>query len=58
MDALRKKYPDCEIFLVRNELEYWMYGLSNGKRFSPDYLMFISDIKSKKLYYQCVFEVK
>ncbi len=58
MDALRKKYFDCEIFLVRNELEYWMYGLSNGKRFSPDYLMFISDIKSKKLYYQCVFEVK
>jgi type III restriction enzyme len=35
-----------------------MYGLSNGKRFSPDYLMFINDTKNKKLYYQCVFEVK
>ena len=36
MESLREKYTDCEIFLVRNELEYWMYGLSNGKRFSPD----------------------
>jgi type III restriction enzyme len=58
MDSLRKQYSGCEIFLVRNELEYWMFGLSNGKRFSPDYLMFIHDTGTRKLYYQCVFEVK
>lgn len=58
IESLRKKYSSCEIFLVRNELDYWMYGLQNGKRFSPDYLLFINDSKKKKLYYQCVFEVK
>lgn len=56
--SIREKYSNCEIYLVRNELEYWIYALSNGKRFSPDYLMFIHDTKSKKIYYQCVFEVK
>ena len=58
IESLRKKYSSCEIFLVRNELDYWMYGLQNGKRFSPDYLLFINDSQKKKLYYQCVFEVK
>lgn len=43
VESLRNKYTSCEVFLVRNELDYWMYGLSNGKRFSPDYLMFIND---------------
>ncbi len=58
VESLRNKYTSCEVFLVRNELDYWMYGLSNGKRFSPDYLMFINDTLWKKIYYQCVFEVK
>lgn len=55
---LKEKYKDCEIFLIRNELDFWMFALSNGRRFSPDYLMFINDTKNKKLYYQCIFEMK
>jgi type III restriction enzyme len=58
INLLKEKYENCEIFLVRNELDFWIFGLSNGKRFSPDYLMFINDIKNKKLYYQCIFEMK
>lgn len=58
IESLKTKYPSCEIYCVRNELEYWMYSFSNGKRFSPDYMMFINDTENKKLYYQCVFEVK
>lgn len=58
IESLKTKYPGCEIYCVRNELEYWMYSFNNGKRFSPDYMMFINDTENNKLYYQCVFEVK
>ena len=52
-----EKFKDAEIFLVRNELNYWLYG-EGGKRFSPDYLLFINDHKKKNFYYQCIFEPK
>ena len=58
IESLKTKYPGCEIYCVRNELEYWMYSFNNGKRFSPDYMMFINDTENNRLYYQCVFEVK
>ena len=58
IDDLFKKYRDAEIYLVRNELEYWMYQKRNGQRFSPDYLLFINDWKNKNFYYQCIFEPK
>jgi type III restriction enzyme len=56
--ALRSRYPWAEIFLMRNELDYWMFAPKSGKRFSPDFLLFINDVTNKKLYYQCIFEVK
>ena len=58
ISSFQEKYKDCEIFLLRNELDFWIFGSSNGKRFSPDYLMFINDTKNKSLYYQCIFEMK
>lgn len=56
--VLRSRYPWAEIFLVRNELDYWVFAPKSGKRFSPDFLLFINDVVNKKLYYQCIFEVK
>ena len=58
MDALFEKYKDAEIFLVRNELDYWLYSTENGQRFAPDYLLFINDWQNKNFYYQCIFEPK
>ena len=58
IDALFEKYKDAEIFLVRNELDYWIYNTKNGQRFAPDYLLFINDWKKRNFYYQCIFEPK
>ncbi|MCY4576945.1 MAG: DEAD/DEAH box helicase family protein [Candidatus Kaiserbacteria bacterium] len=57
IEQLFEKFTGAEIFLLRNELDYWIYG-EGGKRFSPDYLLFINDAKGKKFYYQCIFEPK
>lgn len=58
MQKLREKYIGSEIFLIRNELDYWLFGLEDGRRFSPDFLLMINDVKNKTLYYQCIIEVK
>lgn len=59
IDSLRDKYGNkTEIYLLRNELDYWIFNLRDGHRFSPDYLLFINDVENKKMYYQCIFEVK
>ena len=58
VEELFEKYKNAEIFLIRNELDYWIYGTKNGKRFSPDYLLLINDWQNKSFYYQCIFEVK
>jgi len=55
--ALRQQYAGAEIFLVRNELDFWLFS-ADGRRFSPDYLLFINDVNEKILYYQCIIEVK
>ena len=57
IENLFDRFRGSEIFLIRNELDYWIYG-EGGKRFSPDYLLFINDSKGKKFYYQCIFEPK
>ena len=57
ISALRQKYSGSEIYLVRNELDYWLFS-DDGRRFSPDYLLFINDADGKRLYYQCIIEVK
>lgn len=58
MEDLRKKYPNAEIWLVRNELDFFLYSFQNGQKFSPDFILFINDSETKTLYYQCLFEVK
>ncbi len=58
IETLKQKYMNAEIFLIRNELEYWIFNVKDGKRFAPDFLLIINDIEYKKLYYQCIFEVK
>ena len=55
--SLQEQYHGAEIYLVRNELDYWLFS-EDGRRFSPDYLLFINDATSKQLYYQCIVEAK
>lgn len=55
---LREKYKNAEIWLVRNELEFAMYGFETGERFAPDFVLFINDVENKTLYYQGLFEIK
>lgn len=58
INRLRQEYPGTEIYVVRNELDYWLFNPADARRFSPDYLVFINDAKNKRLYYQCIIEVK
>ena len=58
IDALKQNYPTAEIYLIRNELDYYLFNIDDGRRFSPDYMMIINDTQNKKLYYQCLFEPK
>ncbi len=58
IDNLRGKYQGAEIYLIRNELDYWLYSLKDGRRFSPDYLLIINDVVTSQLYYQVIIEPK
>lgn len=58
IDELKHKYQGAEIYLIRNELDYSLFDRVSGRRFSPDYMMIINDIKHHTLYYQCLFEPK
>lgn len=58
VEDLRKKYPNTEIWLMRNEFDFAIYDFEKGERFAPDFVLFISDFENKTLYYQCLFEVK
>ena len=58
IDDLHAKYPGAEIYLIRNELDYWLYSPKDGRRFSPDYVLIINDISSGEMYYQCLIEPK
>lgn len=58
IDELKNKYQGAEIYLIRNELDYYLFDIESGRRFSPDYMMIINDIKNQSLYYQCLFEPK
>ena len=57
IQKLKNKYQNAEIFLIRNEREFYMYSMG-GKRFEPDFILFINDCEKKKFYYQCIFEPK
>ena len=58
IDSLRAKYEGAEIYLIRNELEYWLFNPLDGRRFSPDYILLINDVRSGQMYYQCLIEPK
>ncbi|WP_206338648.1 hypothetical protein [Formicincola oecophyllae] len=55
---LQSRFKGCEIFLLRNELEYFVYSLKDGRRFAPDYLLFINDRVNRQFYFQCLLEAK
>ncbi len=57
IENLHNKYLGSEIYVIRNELDYWLFGF-DGHRFSPDYLLIINDVLNKKMYYQCLIEPK
>lgn len=57
IDNLRARYPGSEIYVIRNELDYWLFS-QDGRRFSPDYLLIINDVVQKQMYYQCIIEPK
>lgn len=58
IDDLHAKYKGSEIYLIRNELDYWLYSLKDGRRFSPDYILIINDVVNQQLYYQVIIEPK
>jgi type III restriction enzyme len=58
IDDLRAKYVGSEIYLIRNELDYWLFSPQDGRRFSPDYMLIVNDVKNEEMYYQCLIEPK
>lgn len=56
--TLHERYPGCEIYLIRNELDYFIFSPKDGRRFSPDYLLIINDVQNRELYYQVIIEPK
>ena len=56
--TLRQHYPGCEIYLIRNELDYFIVSPKDGRRFSPDYLLIINDTLNHEMYYQIIIEPK
>jgi type III restriction enzyme len=58
IDDLQTKYDGAEIYLIRNELDYWLFSPQDGRRFSPDYLLIVNDVKNHEMYYQVLAEPK
>ena len=58
IEDLRAKYKGAEIYLIRNELDYWLFSPQDGRRFSPDYMLIVNDVASGEMYYQCLIEPK
>ncbi len=58
INYLQAKYTDAEIYLIRNELDYWLFSPQDGRKFSPDYIMIINDVANGKMYYQVLIEPK
>ena len=55
---LRREYPTSEIYVIRNELDYWLFSPADGRRFCPDYMLIVNDVENKAMYYQCLIEPK
>jgi len=50
IDDLKAKYEGPEIYLIRNELDYWLFSPQDGRRFSPDYMLIVNDVKNGDMY--------
>lgn len=58
MPTLHEYYPGCGIYLIRNKLDYFIFSPKDGRRFSPDYLLIINDVRRHEIYYQIIIEPK
>lgn len=58
INELKLRYKGAEIYLIRNELDYWLFSPKDGRRFSPDYMLIINDAENGEMYYQCLIEPK
>jgi type III restriction enzyme len=58
IEYLKSKFKGAEIFLIRNELDYWLFSPQDGRRFSQDYLLIVNDVVNGEMYYQCLIEPK
>lgn len=58
MPRLHERFPGCEIYLIRNELDYALFSPKDGRRFCPDYLLIINDVVNHEMYYQVIIEPK
>lgn len=58
IEELKKRYEGAEIYLIRNELDYWLFNPKDGRKFSPDYMLIVNDTKNSEMYYQCLIEPK
>lgn len=58
IEDLKAKYKGAEIYLIRNELDYYLFSPKDGRRFSPDYILIINDVSTGEMYYQCLMEPK
>jgi type III restriction enzyme len=47
-----------EIYLIRNELHFYIYDFDDGQTFSPDFVLFMKSKKGKELTYQIFIEPK
>lgn len=58
IDKFRSKFK--EIYLVRNQKIVEIYDFKQGRRFEPDYLLFLGNVnnKQKSIYYQIFIEPK
>ena len=58
IEELKSRYTGAEIYVIRNELDYWLFSPLDGRRFSPDYMLIINDAQNGEMYYQCLIEPK
>ena len=55
-ENFRQNYRD--IYLIRNELHFKIYDFNTGQPFSPDFVLFMKDIKGEEITYQIFIEPK
>ena len=56
IEKLYEKYS--EVYLVRNELHFYIYDFKEGKAFSPDFVLFLKDKENNLLNFQLFIEPK